>query len=430
MMKKTSFWRLLGFMGAILLLLTACGKQGSAAKSSSSAPVKITYWHRMTGTYDKSLNKLITKFNNSQKKYKVVATSQGSYNALQQKIMAAGKSKTLPTMAQSPYTNIGDYVKNQLLLPFDSEMLNGSNKLSNRQLKDIYPSFLAAGKYDGKYYGLPFSVSTSILFYNKKLMSQYNISMPKTWADFAADQDKLKGTDINAIELDQSYDVALEGMAHGAGSQLITPKLKANLNAPKTLAAVNQILDLRKSGALKTAGEDQYFSVPFANGKAVFGIGSSATVPVLLQQAPKSLDWGTAVIPEYEGKRSNPLNGNYNVLFKGASKAQQAGAWAFQKFLLKSENAAQWAKASGYVPVTKSASNSATFKAYLEKNTQYKAAVSAVSQSFASTVFAGYTDYRNDLMSTVDSTLTKNVSGETAFDNLQKQTDKILEENK
>ena len=362
----------------------------------------------MTGTYDKSLNKLITKFNNSQKKYKVVATSQGSYNALQQKIMAAGKSKTLPTMAQSPYTNIGDYVKNQLLLPFDSEMLNGSNKLSNRQLKDIYPSFLAAGKYDGKYYGLPFSVSTSVLFYNKKLMSQYNISMPKTWADFAADQDKLKGTDINAIELDQSYDVALEGMAYGAGSQLITPKLKANLNAPKTLAAVNQILDLRKSGALKTAGED----------------------PVLLQQAPKSLDWGTAVIPEYEGKRSNPLNGNYNVLFKGASKAQQAGAWAFQKFLLKSENAAQWAKASGYVPVTKSASNSATFKAYLEKNTQYKAAVSAVSQSFASTVFAGYTDDRNDLMSTVDSTLTKNVSGETAFDNLQKQTDKILEENK
>ena len=164
MMKKTSFWRLLGFMGAILLLLTACGKQGSAAKSSSSAPVKITYWHRMTGTYEKSLNKLITKFNNSQKKYKVVATSQGSYNALQQKIMAAGKSKTLPTMAQSPYTNIGDYVKNQLLLPFDSEMLNGSNKLSNRQLKDIYPSFLAAGKYDGKYYGLPFSVSTSVLF--------------------------------------------------------------------------------------------------------------------------------------------------------------------------------------------------------------------------------------------------------------------------
>ncbi len=82
-------------------------------------------------------------------------------------------------------------------------------------------------------------------------MSQYYISMPKTWADFAADQDKLKGTDINAIELDQSYDVALEGMAYGAGSQLITPKLKANLNAPKTLAAVNQILDLREEWCVK-----------------------------------------------------------------------------------------------------------------------------------------------------------------------------------
>ncbi|MEE6740454.1 extracellular solute-binding protein, partial [Lacticaseibacillus paracasei] len=116
--------------------------------------------------------------------------------------------------------------------------------------------------------------------------------------------------------------------------------------------------------------------------------------------------------------------------FKGASKAQQAGAWAFQKFLLKSENASQWAMDSGYVPVTKTASNSPTFKNYLQKNDKYKAAVSAVSQSFASTVFTGYTDYRNDLMSTVDSTLTKNVSGETAFNNLQKQTETILKENK
>ena len=40
-------------------------------------------------------------------------------------------------------------------------------------------------------------------------------------------------------------------MAYGAGSQLITPKLKANLNAPKTLAAVNQILDLRKEWCVK-----------------------------------------------------------------------------------------------------------------------------------------------------------------------------------
>ena len=95
-MKKTSFWRLLGLMGAVLLLLTACGKQGTATKSSSSAPVKITYWHRMTGTYDKSLNKLITKFNQSQKKYKVVATSQGSYNALQQKVVTANQKRCRP----------------------------------------------------------------------------------------------------------------------------------------------------------------------------------------------------------------------------------------------------------------------------------------------------------------------------------------------
>ncbi|WP_056992195.1 ABC transporter substrate-binding protein [Lacticaseibacillus saniviri] len=425
-MKKNRVWGLLALF-SLLLLLTAC-RQGAAQQSDSTAPVKITYWHRMTGTYAKSLDKLINQFNASQKKYRVVATSQGSYNTLQQKIMAAGKSNTLPTMAQTPYTNIGDYVQQKLLLPFDAEMLNGTNKLSSTELNAIYPNFLAAGRYDDRYYALPFSVSTVILFYNQKLMTKYHIAMPKTWADFATAQTKLQGTKIHALALDRSYDVVLEGLAYDAGSQLITPNLKLNLNASKTLNAVQQILSFQKDGVLQTAAEDQYFNVPFVNGQAVFGIGSSATIPVLTQQAPKSLQWGTALVPTYAGQRNNPLNGNYNVLFRGASKQQQAGAWAFQKFLLATPNAAQWAIDSGYVPVTKAAANSATFKKYLKANPTYQAALSATPQGFVSTVFTGYNDYRTALMNAVDATLAKHTSGKSAFDALQKQTQTILKQ--
>ncbi|MFD1464367.1 extracellular solute-binding protein, partial [Paenibacillus farraposensis] len=207
-----------------------CGKSATTTNTKKAAePVKITYWHRMTGSYKTALDHLIKQFNDSQKQYKVVGVSQGSYDALQQKIMAAAKSKTLPTLSQTPYTNIGDYVKNDFLIPFVDQMLNGDNKLSAAQLADIYPSFLESGKYQGKYYGLPFSVSTSILFYNKDLMTKYNVQLPKTWDDVATAGKILKPQKLTAMALDNSYDVTLESMAQQAGHQLITKDLKANL---------------------------------------------------------------------------------------------------------------------------------------------------------------------------------------------------------
>lgn len=427
MKKRTSRW--LAFTLGLLLTVGLAGC-GGKQQAKADTPVKITYWHRMTGSWDKAQQKLIDEFNQSQKDYKVVATSQGSYDALQQKLMAAAKSKTLPVMAQAPYTNIGDYVKNDFLIPWDSQMLDGANKLSASAKADIFPSFLAAGKYEGKYYGLPYSVSTQVLFYNQDLMTKYNLTLPKTWADLQAMGPKLKAAGLGVIATDQSYDVQLEGMAKQAGHQLITPAKKANLNAPTTLQAVDTILNMRKEGYLVTAGNDYYFDVAFTQGKTVFGIGSSSSIGSVQSEAPKSMHWGTAIIPSFaNGSTAAPLNGNDNVLFKGATKQQQVGAWAFQKFLLKKANTAQWAIKSGYVPVTKSGLASAAYQKYLKANPTFKAAGEAADDAFASTVFAGYGDYRNDLMDTVDVTVTKGTAGKNAFDALQQQTEKILKAN-
>lgn len=425
-MKKSWVLKAVGVV-AMAVLLTGCGKKDNAGqKSSTTAPIKITYWHRMTGSYKAALDHLIKQFNDSQTKYKVVGVSQGSYDALQQKIMAAAKSKTLPTLAQTPYTNIGDYVKNDFLIPFDDQMLKGNNKLSKQQLTDIYPTFLETGHYQGKYYGLPFSVSTNIMFYNQDLMNKYQVQQPKTWDDVASVGKTLKSHQLAALALDNSYDVTLEGMAQQAGHQLITNNLEANLNAPTTLAAVNQLLTLRKAGYLKTAGDDWYFDVALINKQAVFGVGSSASIPDMAQHAPKDMKWGTTTIPSFNGHTGTPLNGNDNVMFKGATKSQQAGAWAFNKFLLKAKSTAYWARKTGYVPVTKRGTASQAYQDFLKDNPAYQAAIDAVPNSFVSTVFAGYSDYRNALLSTVDQTLTKNKDSKTAFNELQVKTEKIL----
>ena len=268
----------LGILAAGLLILGGC--HSASTKSTAAKPVTITYWHRMTGTWNKAQQHMITEFNHSQSKYKVVAQSMGSYDALQQKIMAAAKSKTLPTMAQAPNTNIGDYVNTGLLTPFT---------LSAKTSASVYPSFLAGGQYKKHQYGLPYSVSTQVMFVNTDLVAQYHLSIPKTWADVEKMGPALAKAGIATVALDQSYDVALESMAHEAGSPLITADGKANLASAKTLAQVNRLLNLRKAGVASTAGSDGSFSTAFFNTTAVFGIAIFASLPVFQHNAPNSI---------------------------------------------------------------------------------------------------------------------------------------------
>ncbi|MCI1891572.1 MAG: ABC transporter substrate-binding protein [Schleiferilactobacillus harbinensis] len=432
-MKKTKLLALVSTLAlAAMLIMAGCSNSNSSSSSSSSKstkPVTITYWHRMTGSWDKAQQKLIDKFNKSQNKYKVVATSQGSYDALQQKIMAAAKSKTLPVMAQAPYTNIGDYVKSSLLQPLDSEINSGANKWTADEKADVDPAFWATGTYKGKQYATPYSLSTRVLFYNKDLLKKYNLKVPKTWEELASYGETLKKDNLYTLIFDSSYDMELEGMAYAAGSQYVTPKLKVNMDNPKTIKAENTLMDLINKGYARTAGEDKYFSYPFSASKTVFGIGSSATIPALLQQAPKTLNWDTALVPEYNGKSTSALAGNDNVVFKGATKAQQDGAWAFMKFLMKTDNTAQWAVDSGYTPVTKSGVQSKIYQNYLKKVPQFKAAAEANDHSFASTIFAGYGEFRNNLLEFVDHTVTKKADPTAELKTLQQKTEQTIKEN-
>lgn len=410
-----------------LLVASALLAIGLTACAKPAKPVTITYWHRMTGTWNDAQQKMINDFNKSQNKYRVKSVSVGSYETLENKITTADdKSKGHPVMAQAPYTNIGDYVRKGLIQPWDAEMLRGHNKLTAVQLSDIYLPFLHSGDYADKYYGVPYSASTRILFYNKAMLQKYKLVLPKTWDDVKANAQKLKGTGIAAMALDRSYDVELEGMAAQAGPKLIGSSQQANLTAPSTLAAVDTLLGLRKAGALTTAGEDDYFSVAMFNGKAAMGIGSSSSIPVLQQQAPEDMAWGTAPIPGGNGSNGSILNGNVNVLFNGITEEERAGAWAFQKFLLKPENVAYWAKKSGYVPVTKHAVKSKSYQAYLEKNPEYQAAVDASGKTYVSTIFAGYSDYRTELLKTVDQTLKDGADAHAAFNHLQQVTKQIM----
>ncbi|BDR59670.1 extracellular solute-binding protein [Xylocopilactobacillus apicola] len=410
---------------SLLFVFVGCSSNSSSSstkkETTSGKKVEIVFWHRMTGPWKTALDQEISDFNKSQDKYEVKGITQGSIDQLKQKVMAAARSKTLPTITQLPYTSIPDYIKQGMLeeVSFTSD-----------QKSDMYPAILSSTQYQGKSYSVPFADSTQLLFINDQLAKKYNLETPTSWEQVKTIGEQLKKDGIYAMSLDQSYDMPLESMANQAGYPYVTKDGKANLSKPEVIAAAQMILDLKKDGYLKTAAEDQYGSVAMLNNKAVYGIGSSANIGEFKNRAKSGQTFSTAAIPSYKGKSGDVISANNLVLFKSASADQKKGAKEFFNFMLKPKQAAYWAEKSGYVPMTKSAMKYKTYQDYLAKNPSYKAVETSIENAYASNQFAGYDNFRTKLLSAVDSTLTANASADKAFTSLQTETQQILQQNK
>ncbi|MDR3190274.1 MAG: ABC transporter substrate-binding protein [Lactobacillaceae bacterium] len=413
---------------AILTVPTVITATGVVADAAAK-PIKITLWDAMTGPYADALQERIDAFNSSQSKYKVTATSQGDYTTLGQKITAAAKSKTLPVMSQTTYTQIPDYAKQGIVANLDSQV-KGKNGLSKKALANIYPGFLQQAKYQGSYYSMPFSASVRVMFYNKDILTKYNLQVPKTWADIQKMGNVLAKDNIAAATFDKSYDMEWNGLVNAAGSQLVTAKGKVQTSSKTAVSAMKLITNMVANKTALTAGSDIYGTTNFVNGKAALAFSSSAGITATGAAAPKGFNWGTAVIPSYKGKHATQLAGNNLMVTSQATKKQQAGAFAFMKFLISDKQTEKWAEKTGYLPITKKAAKSASYQKYLKEHPLAKAATDSLPGAFADPAFAGYDDYRTNMLNAVDSTLTKGTSPAKALKTLTKETKQTIKDNK
>ena len=404
-----------------ILCLSACGHP--AASSQAAHRTTITFWHGMTADHQAALTQLVNRFNRSQTRYRVVPVSQGNFGTLQQKITVAAKSDTLPTIAQTTYTNVPNYVQGHLVVPLDAY-------LGKRPFQDVVPVFRQSISYRGKSYAFPFSKSARILFYNRDLLKQQNVALPATWTALHQDGKRLKSQHIKALALDQSFLTELNDLTYQAGTPLITRGPRANLNTKQTRAATHVLWDMLQDHTATTAGNAGYGSTQFFAGKTLFYSGSSAAIPVMQASAPKGFHWGTTVEPRYHGRQGTSVSGNDIVLFKSASPAQRRGAAAFLHFLLQKKQTIQWAEKTGYLPLTTSACQDSRYQRYLARHPNARAAVQSLDFGFQDRAFQGYPQYFTAINQSLDQLTTTQTSPEQALPQLQQRVNTILRENR
>jgi multiple sugar transport system substrate-binding protein len=212
---------------------------------------------------------------------------------------------------------------------------------SNYNLNDYWPNLLESAKYDGKVYGFPRDIDTTVLYYNKAIFDEAGVTYPTndwTWDDLLAAAKKLTVVESNGRV--KRYALAAEGgkwyklVLQNGGSVLddMRNPSKCTLTDPKAMDAIKFFADLMnnnyamRDAALSQAGGD---AAVFQSGQAAMILQNSSRVAAF-NQAGLKYDVAAAPYPK-GGQRANAAGGAAWVM--SAKSDNKDAAWEFLNWL-------------------------------------------------------------------------------------------------
>lgn len=338
----------------VFMTVAGCGPSSSSDGASSSSSKKsstLLVWEdKDKGSGIKAAAAAFGKENNV--KVKIV---EKEYAGQLEKLRLDGPAGTGPDVITIPGDQIGTAVTEGLLKPLT---------VSKATQKLYTDSAMESQIVKGKVYGLPKAVETTILYYNKKLVSEADL--PKTteeWYTFSKEQ-RAKGKYGLLALWDQIY--YAQGVFSGYGGYIFGKDSKGNfdakdigLNNSGSVEAANYVSKFYKEGLFpKGIIGDKGINVLdslFTEGKAAAVISG----PWNFEPYKKAgIDYGVVELPELaNGKHMGSFIGvkSYNVssYSKNADLAEK-----FVKYLTNEENSKVRYQKTSEVPAVKSLAES------------------------------------------------------------------------
>ncbi|HLO01819.1 MAG TPA: ABC transporter substrate-binding protein [Symbiobacteriaceae bacterium] len=407
-----------------IAVLAGCGgtKKTETAPATTApetkAPVEIAFWHGMDpkSAHGATLEKLVAQFNETHKDIVVKPTFQGSYADLETKLTSALAAKTPPAVVQNT-----DSMLTKLVTAKTVEALD----IPASEKSDYAPALLTATTYGDKLYALPFNKSAIVLIYNKKMVQ----NPPKTWEEFnkvAKDltKDGKAGTAVTA-------DVYYFGnhLVQAGGAWLSADGKTAAFNSEAGVTALNYIAQQAKDGIALQTKPKEYQSDYFNQGRVGMILTTSASFAFM--KPVDGSEWGAA--PIYTGPKNAavPLSGANLSIVTGLKPEQKAAAQTFALWLTGKEGTLAWATAkTGYMPVRKSALETAEWKDFVKANPVYNALGTAVQDGTVQPNIVNWQLIQNEVTTAVQKVFLGQADAKTALDEAAKKANEILAKNK
>lgn len=200
--------------------------------------------------------------------------------------------------------------------------------------------------------GLPFAVSTPIMYYNRELMVEAGLDPNPsltTWANVSEVAQALRdNTSIEAAVLGEANEWTAQTFIQNNGGRVLDDEGKAVFDSDEAIGGMQVWDQLRNDGHFVAMANDQ-MRPAFLAGNAAMYFSSVASLAAIKESAAFNL--GTAEFPSTgDQAKSMPSGGNFLGVYTEDAEQQQA-AWEFLDFVSSTEGATIW-NGSGYMIAT------------------------------------------------------------------------------
>src|SRR5258707_1035978 len=176
-----------------LLALLACA---ALFAGNAQAQIEIQWWHSMGGALGDALNGLASKFNASQKDYKVVPTFKGTYPESMTAAIAAFRAGNAPQLLQVFEVGTATMMSAKgAIVPVATVMANAKEPFDPKAYLPTVSGYYTDLK--GNMLSFPFNSSTVMFYVNKDAFKKAGLDpnkAPKTWKEVVAAAEKLKAS--------------------------------------------------------------------------------------------------------------------------------------------------------------------------------------------------------------------------------------------
>jgi multiple sugar transport system substrate-binding protein len=389
--------------------------------AGSGDVIELTMWGSWGGDQVGQLEKQLENFNTSQSQYHVTYAVQDS---MEQKLLTAIASNEVPDIVLWDRFNTGVYAPKGALASLDDYIAK-----DNIDMSQFYAPAVDELTSGGVVYGIPLTVDSRILFYNKDMLEEAGVD-PASITDW----DSLREAAIKLTKWDGDMlvqsgfslkDVGLFNNWIGqAGGKMIDdstnpPTVAFNTEAGlKVLEYWNQLLNEDK--VYQLGFEDGFGGDGFKAGKVAITFNGPWT---LESYKEAGLNFGVIEQPEgYNGEKSAMMGGFGLIIPNGAKNAD--AAWEFIKWwTMQPENGVEFCKISGNLPANVNAAKDPYF---MDDEILKVFSETMEYAGIRSKVF-GYSDLEGlALIPQLQKYVAGEITAQEALDNAEKQGNQIL----
>ena len=418
--------KLISFLAVVLLAVSFAFAGGSAEQATTSEssdvvttisnPITIEFWHSFSGDVQLPvIEGLVKEFNDTVGKEKgitVVPVAQGSGPQLYSKVIGAIKAGDVPAVAMTKVIYNEDYVTADASVDL-TPYINDS-EVGITDFDDFFPAFQeeSMGYSKEGIYSLPLAKNVDIVYYNADFFADNGLVPPRTWDELEVVAQKIYDLTGRAAFGYDNLSYLFQNLCYQYGGAYTNNKghlLFLEDNA--WLEGVTNYADKVWAGIWRTAGEDYFFSGPFARQTIMMYVGGTVESTYINMKGPE-FKWSAAPIPQANLDDPHALSYDHVIaaLSLDGYTEETYAAWEFIKFITSTEASLKITTGTAYMATRNSVLETEEYKTFIANggNDALKAATQQKDFLFYEPAFTTDT-YSTSTLSTEITTMMKSI---------------------